>query len=53
MTSPNIPTSAQIELAQVQRARRRRGVTRARILGAVFAAAMVIGFVGGLLSPGA
>lgn len=53
MTSTNIPTSRQIELAHAQRARRRRGITRAKILAGVFAAAFLIGLIGGVLAPGA
>lgn len=48
-----LPTSRQIELAQAQRARRRRGMARAKLLGGLFAAAFLVGVVSGVLAPGA
>ncbi len=53
MSNDDIPTSAQITLAQTQRQRRRRGALRARIVVGVFGAAIVFGFIGGCTAPGA
>lgn len=48
-----VPPSHLVTRAQAERARRRRGLARAKVLIAVFACAAVVGMICGIVAPGA